>query len=154
MRQALIPLESLRAELRRRLEMIRRQRPFPGNSIGTFGGPARATAIQIKENIMKTNDQIARRIQLRDTFTARQDGEQDAHALLANVQQPSTAAGPLLAQSLYPIVELAQQHRLEECAAWLEGFAGIIGPKLCTSTTSQEDQLYLLTFTESEGGEM
>lgn len=54
MRQALIPLESLRAELRLRLEMIRRQRPFPGRSIGTFGGPARAPAIPIEEHTMNT----------------------------------------------------------------------------------------------------
>lgn len=51
MLQALIQLESLRAELRRRLEMIRRQRPFPGRSIGTFGGPARAPAIPIEEDV-------------------------------------------------------------------------------------------------------
>lgn len=54
MHQALIPLESLRAELRRRLEMIRRQRRFPGRSIGTVGGPARAPAIPIEEHTMNT----------------------------------------------------------------------------------------------------
>ncbi len=54
MHQALIPLESLRAELRRRQEMIRRQHPFPGCSIGTFGGPARAPAIHIEEHTMNT----------------------------------------------------------------------------------------------------
>lgn len=48
--QAVIPLDALRTELRRRLEMIRRQRPFLGNSIGTFCGPAQAPAIQTKES--------------------------------------------------------------------------------------------------------
>lgn len=48
--QAVIHLDALRAELRRRLEMIRRQRPFHGKSIGTFCGPAQAPAIQIKES--------------------------------------------------------------------------------------------------------
>lgn len=61
--QATIPLGAMRAELRRRLEMIRRQRPFPGRSIGTFGGPARAPAKPIKENTMttETNDTQAQR---------------------------------------------------------------------------------------------
>lgn len=45
--QAIIPLDALRAELRRRLEMIRRQHPFTGKSIGDFCGPAQAPAIQI-----------------------------------------------------------------------------------------------------------
>ncbi len=48
--QATIPLDALRTELRRRLEMIRRQRPFLGSSIGTFCGPAQAPAIQIEES--------------------------------------------------------------------------------------------------------
>jgi hypothetical protein len=56
MRQALIPLDALRTELRRRLEMIRRQRPFPGRSIGTFGGPAQAPAIEIEETTMNTEN--------------------------------------------------------------------------------------------------
>lgn len=135
MRQALIPLESLRAELRRRLEMIRRQRPFPGRSIGTFGGPARATAIHIEEHAtMNTN--ITRRIQLSDVFTARQNGEQDAQTLLGVMAEFVTEAGQpdfsgtAFAQSLYPIIDLAQKHRVEECMARLEGFAAIIGPVL------------------------
>ncbi len=41
---ARISVDAFRAELRRRIEMIRRQRPFGGRSIGTFGGPARAFA--------------------------------------------------------------------------------------------------------------
>ena len=134
MHQALIPLESLRAELRRRLEMIRRQRPFPGRSIGTFGGPARAPAIHIEENTMNTN--ITRRITLSDVFTARQSGEQDAQTLLGVMAEFVTEAGQpdfsstALTQSLYPIIDLAQQHRIEECMARLEGFAEIIGPVL------------------------
>jgi len=135
MRQALIPLESLRKELRRRLEMIRRQRPFPGRSIGTFGGPARAPAIHIEENTtMSTN--ITRRITLSDVFTARQSGEQDAQTLLDVMAEFVTEAGQpdfsgtAFEQSLYPIIDLAQKHRVEECMARLEGFAAIIGPVL------------------------
>lgn len=46
MLQAVIPLEAFRAELRRRLEMIRRQKPFGGRSIGSFTGPAQSLAIE------------------------------------------------------------------------------------------------------------
>jgi len=56
--QATIPHNALRAELRRRLEMIRRQRPFPGRSIGTFGGPAQAPAINIKEHTIMATKKI------------------------------------------------------------------------------------------------
>lgn len=135
MRQALIPLESLRAELRRRLEMIRRQRPFPGRSIGTFGGPARAPATLIEENTtMNTN--TTRRITLNDVFTARQSGEQDAQMLIDVMAEYVAEAGQqefsstAFEQSLYPIIDLAQKHRVEECMARLEGFAAIIGPVL------------------------
>lgn len=44
MQVARIPASALLAELRRRIEMIRRQRPFGGRSIGTFTGPAVASA--------------------------------------------------------------------------------------------------------------
>jgi len=135
MRQALIPLESLHAELRRRLEMIRRQRPFPGRSIGTFGGPARAPATLIEENTtMNTN--TTRRITLSDVFTARQSGEQDAQMLIDVMAEYVAEAGQqdfsstAFEQSLYPIIDLAQKHRVEECMARLEGFAAIIGPVL------------------------
>ncbi len=134
MHQALIPLESLRAELRRRLEMIRRQRPFPGRSIGTFGGLARAPAIHIKENTMNTT--ITRRIQLVDVTTSSQNGEQDAQALLKAMTNPTTEGGQqddasaILIHSLHPIIELARHYRVEECTARLEGFAKIIGPVL------------------------
>lgn len=154
MHQALIPLESLRAELRRRLEMIRRQRPFPGRSIGTFGGPARATAKPIEENTM--NDKITRRIQLVDVFTARTAGEQDAQALLEVMAEFVTEAGQqefastALAQSLYPIFELAQQHRIEEYTARLDGFAEIIGPVL-ERISAIEAEHALRTAAESAG---
>jgi hypothetical protein len=76
------------------------------------------------------------RLQLRDVFTARMDGEQDAQSLLETMAQHVTesahqeVASGMLAQSLYPIIELAQQNRLEECMARLDGFAEIIGPVL------------------------
>lgn len=81
-------------------------------------------------------DNITRRIQLVDVTTARQHGEQDAQALLKAVINPTTEAGlqddasAILMLSLHPIIELAQQHRIEECTARLEGFAGVIGPVL------------------------
>jgi GH25 family lysozyme M1 (1,4-beta-N-acetylmuramidase) len=86
MRQALIPLESLRAELRRRLEMIRRQRPFPGRSIGTFGGPARAPAIHIEENTMNTeahDTQAEKEISAIDIECAKIDLDNNCRALSA-----------------------------------------------------------------------
>lgn len=81
-------------------------------------------------------DNITRRIQLVDVTTARQHGEQDAQALLKAVINPTTEAGlqddasAILMLSLHPIIELAQQHRIEECTARLEGFAKITGPVL------------------------
>lgn len=79
---------------------------------------------------------ITRRITLSDVFTSRQSGEQDAQTLLAVMAEFIAEAGQqdfsstALTQSLYPIIELAQQHRIEECMARLEGFAEIIGPVL------------------------
>lgn len=81
-------------------------------------------------------DNITRRIHLVDVTTARQHGEQDAQALLRAMINPTTEAGQqddasaILMHSLHPIIELAQQHRIEECTARLEGFAKIIGPVL------------------------
>ncbi len=86
MHQALIPLESLRKELRRRLEMIRRQRPFPGRSIGTFGGPARAPAIHIEENTMTTKaltTQAEKAITKSDIDLARIDLDSKCDAIFA-----------------------------------------------------------------------
>jgi hypothetical protein len=83
---------------------------------------------------MSTN--ITRRITLNDVFTARQSGEQDAQTLLdvmaefvQEAGQPDFS-GTAFEQSLYPIIDLAQKHRVEECMARLEGFAAIIGPVL------------------------
>jgi len=81
-------------------------------------------------------DNITRRIQLVDVTTARQYGEQDAQALLKAMTNPTTEAdqqddaSAILMHSLHPIIELAQQHRIEECTARLEGFAKITGPVL------------------------
>lgn len=83
---------------------------------------------------MSTN--ISRRITLSDVFNSRQSGEQDAQTLLAAMAEFVAETGQqdfsstALTQSLYPIIELAQQHRIEECMARLEGFAEIIGPVL------------------------
>jgi hypothetical protein len=82
------------------------------------------------------NNRNTPRLQLRDVFTARMDGEQDAQSLLETMAQHVTeaahqeVASTMLAQSLYPIIELAQHHRIEECMARLDGFAEIIGPVL------------------------
>lgn len=82
------------------------------------------------------NANITRRITLNDVFTARQSGEQDAQTLLDVMAEFVTEAGQpdfsgtAFEQSLYPIIDLAQKHRVEECMARLEGFAAIIGPVL------------------------
>lgn len=150
----MIPLEVLHQGLRSRLEMIRRQRPFPARSIGTFGGLAKAPAIPIEEHTM--NDKITRRIQLADVFTARAAGEQDAQALLEAMAEFVTEAGQqefastALVQSLYPIFELAQQHRIEEYTARLDGFAEIIGPVL-ERISAIEAEHALRTAAESAG---
>lgn len=89
-------------------------------------------------------DNITRRIQLVDVTTARQYGEQDAQALLKAMTNPTTEAdqqddaSAILMHSLHPIIELAQQHRIEECTARLEGFAKIIGPVLERIATLSE----------------
>ncbi len=89
---------------------------------------------------------ITRRIQLLDVTTARQNGEQDAQALLASMGELITSAdqqddaSAILMHSLHPIIELAQQHRIEECMARLEGFAGVIGPVLERSSVSAAAQ--------------
>lgn len=81
-------------------------------------------------------DQITRRIQLVDVFSARIAGEQDAQTLLEAIAEFITEpgqqgiSGDLMTQSLHPIIELAQQHRIEECMARLDGFAEILGPVL------------------------
>lgn len=171
MRQALIPLESLRAELHRRLEMIRRQRPFTGKSIGTFGGPARAPAALIEETNMTTSitrSGNTQRLRLQHIPEAKAAGTEDARQLLDNLNElfadpDGACSAGLLVDALTETIALAIENRIEESSARLEGFAEVIGPVLYRPrvagegiTRTKQPLAIARAFneTESEGGEL
>ncbi len=148
MLQAVIPLEAFRAELRRRLEMIRRQKPFGVRSIGSFTGPAQARAVETqppKGDSPMTNQTTMQTI-----------GEEAAHNLITELcnLDGTVSAAHCLEIEILNAARIGPDDLTAERLESIRAFCEIIAPMLfehCNQANQEIEPIHNLT--ESEGGE-